>query len=168
MSRRYHLAQVNVGTILHDLEDPAMKGFVDNLDRINALAECSPGFIWRLKNESGNATGIQVTEDPRFIVNLSLWETAEALFDFVYRSAHTGIMAQRRQWFARPAEAYQALWWLPAGELPTVEAALARLRRLQELGPTAEAFTFKQRFPAPGAEDDGGALHPEPYCVGWS
>ncbi len=165
---RYHLAQMNVGTILHDLEDPAMKGFVDNLERINALAEASPGFVWRLQDEAGDATGIQVTEDPRFIVNLSLWETAEALFDFVYRSAHTGIMAQRRQWFARPEEAYQVLWWLPAGELPTVESALARLERLRELGPTAEAFTFKQRFPAPGAEDSGGDLRPEPYCVGWS
>ncbi len=165
---RYHLAQLNVGTILHDLEAPAMKGFVDNLERINALAEASPGFVWRLQDEAGDATGIQVTEDPRFIVNLSLWETAEALFDFVYRSAHTGIMAQRREWFARPAEAYQVLWWLPAGEIPTVEAALARLERLRELGPTPEAFTFKQRFPAPGAEDDGSDLRPEPYCVGWS
>ncbi len=168
MSRRHHLAQLNVGTLLHDIEHPAVKGFVDNLERINALAEASPGFVWRLQDEAGDATGIQVSDDPRFIVNLSVWETAEALFDFVYRSAHTGIMAQRRQWFARPAEAYQVLWWLPAGELPTVEAALARLQRLRDLGPTAEAFTFKQRFPAPGAEEDGSDLRPEPYCVGWS
>lgn len=164
----HHLAQMNVGTIRHDLADPRMKGFVDNLERINAQAEASPGFVWRLQDEAGDATGIQVAEDPRFIVNLSLWETAEALFDFVYRSAHTGIMAQRRQWFLRPAEAYQVLWWLPAGEIPTVEAALARLDRLRELGPTPEAFTFKQRFPAPGAEADDRDLRPEPYCVGWS
>ncbi|MDJ0944530.1 MAG: DUF3291 domain-containing protein [Kiloniellales bacterium] len=164
----HHLAQLNVGTILHDLEDPRMKGFVDNLERINALAEASPGFLWRLKDEAGDATGIQATEDPRFIVNLSVWESPEALFDFVYRSAHTGIMAQRRQWFARPAEAYQVLWWLPAGEIPTVEAALERLERLRAQGPTPEAFTFKQRFPAPGAEDSGDDLRPEPYCVGWS
>ena len=145
----HHLAQMNVGTILHDLSDPRMKGFVDNLERINALAEASPGFVWRLQDEAGDATGIQVTEDPRFIVNLSLWETAEALFDFVYRSAHTGIMAQRRQWFLRPADAFQVLWWLPEGEVPTVETGLAQLQRLRDLGPTPEAFTFKQRFPAP-------------------
>ena len=164
----HHLAQMNVGTILYDLADPRMKGFVDNLERINALAEASPGFVWRLQDEAGDATGIQVTDDPRFIVNLSLWETAEALFDFVYRSAHTGIMAQRRQWFLRPADAFQVLWWLPAGEVPTVEAGLARLQRLRDLGPTPEAFTFKQRFPAPGAEADDRDLRPEPYCVGWS
>ena len=164
----HHLAQMNVGTTLHDLADPRMKGFVDNLERINALAEASPGFVWRLQDEAGDATGIQVTEDPRFIVNLSLWETAEALFDFVYRSAHTGIMAQRRQWFLRPADAFQVLWWLPAGEVPTAEAGLARLQRLRDLGPSPEAFTFKQRFPAPGAEADDRDLRPDPYCVGWS
>ncbi len=164
----HHLAQMNVGTILYDLADPRMKGFIDNLERINALAEASLGFVWRLQDEAGDATGIQVTDDPRFIVNLSLWETAEALFDFVYRSAHTGIMAQRRQWFLRPADAFQVLWWLPAGEVPTVEAGLARLQRLRDLGPTPEAFTFKQRFPAPGAEADDRDLRPDPYCVGWS
>ncbi len=164
----HHLAQMNVGTILYDLADPRMKGFIDNLERINALAEASLGFVWRLQDEAGDATGIQVTDDPRVIVNLSLWETAEALFDFVYRSAHTGIMAQRRQWFLRPADAFQVLWWLPAGEVPTVEAGLARLQRLRDLGPTPEAFTFKQRFPAPGAEADDRDLRPDPYCVGWS
>ncbi len=164
----HHLAQLNVGTILYDLADPRMKGFVDNLEQINALADASPGFVWRLQDESGDATGFQVSKDPRLIVNLSLWETTEALFDFVYRSAHTGIMAQRRRWFVRPAEAYQVLWWVPAGQVPTVEAALVRLERLRELGPTREAFTFKQRFPAPGTEQDDSDLRPEPDCVGWS
>jgi len=164
----YHLAQLNVGTTLHDMDDPAMRGFVENLDRINALAETSPGFVWRLQDEAGSAVGIQVSEDPRFIVNLSVWENAESLFDFVYRSAHTEIMAQRRQWFRRPDQAFQVLWWLPAGEVPTVEQALARLRLLQERGPTAEAFTFKARFPAPGQIGPEEDLRPEPYCVGWS
>ena len=168
----YHLAQLNVGTTLHLMDHPEMSGFVDNLDRNNALAERSPGFVWRLQDEAGSAVGIQVNENPHFIVNLSLWESAEALFDFVYRSAHTGIMAQRRQWFERPEEAYQALWWLPAGQLPSIEEALARLQTLRDKGPTPEAFTFKSRFPAPGGSDtgsDSGAdLAPEPYCVGWS
>lgn len=164
----YHLAQLNVGTTLYDMDDPAMRSFVENLDRINALAEASPGFVWRLQDDAGSAVGIQVSGDPRFIINLSVWESADALFDFVYRSAHSRIMARRRQWFRRPDQAFQVLWWLPAGELPSVEQALARLRRLQAQGPTAEAFTFKARFPAPdqgGPEDD---LRPEPYCVGWS
>ena len=164
----HHLAQLNVGTTLHDLADPRMRGFVDNLERINALAEASPGFVWRLQDDSGDATGIQVSADPRFIVNMSLWETADALFDFVYRSAHTGIMTQRRNWFQRPVEAYQVLWWVPAGEVPTVKEALARLERLRGLGPTSGAFTFKQRFPAPGAQEDDRDLRPEPYCIGWS
>ena len=164
----YHLAQLNVGTTLHALDHPEMRGFVENLDRINALAEASPGFVWRLQDDAGSAVGIQVSEDPSFIVNLSVWRDAEALFGFVYRSAHSQIMAQRRQWFRRPDQAYQVLWWLPAGEIPTVEEALAQLRHLRELGPTAQAFTFKARFPAPdqgGPEED---LRPEPYCVGWS
>lgn len=164
----YHLAQFNVATTLYDMDDPAMRGFVENLDRINALAEASPGFVWRLQDETGSAIGIQVSEDPHFLVNLSVWESAEALFDYVYRSAHTEIMGRRKQWFRRPDQVYQVLWWLPAGELPSVEQGLARLKLLQEQGPSAEAFTFKARFPAPdrgGPEED---LKPELYCVGWS
>jgi len=145
----YQLAQLNVAWAKADLDDPLLADFMANLDRINALAEQSPGFVWRLKSDSGNATDIQVTDDPRLIVNLSVWQDADRLFDFVYKSAHTQIMGRRREWFEKRREAIMVLWWVPAGQQPSVEEAMARLQRLNEEGPTAEAFTFKRRFPPP-------------------
>lgn len=147
----YQLAQLNVAWAKADLDDPLLADFMANLDRINALADRSSGFVWRLQSGSGNATDIQVTDDPRLIVNLSVWEDADSLFDFVYKSAHTPIMARRREWFEKRREAIMVLWWVPAGHEPGVEEAMARLRQLNEGGPTAEAFTFKRRFPPPDA-----------------
>ncbi len=169
MTESYQIAQMNVARALYPLEDPGMADFVDQLDDINALAERSPGFVWRLQSESGNATDIQVNGDPMLIVNMSVWQTAEALFEFVYRAVHTKVMTRRRDWFERPTEAFQVLWWVPAGHEPTVEEGLARLSHLREHGPTAKAFTFKERFPSPAGDGaDGDDLAPEPYCVGWS
>ncbi len=165
----FQLAQVNVGRAVDDLESPQLQEFMDNLDRINALAEESPGFVWRLQSESGNATDIKPTDDPRFILNLSVWADAESLFDFVYRSAHTPIMAKRRQWFEKPTLAHQVLWWVPAGHRPTPEEALAKLAVLDRLGPSPDAFTFKQRYPAPDRPDaQPDDMKPEPHCVGWA
>ena len=159
MSKRFHIAQMNVGTIRYPLEHPRMRGFVERLDDINALADVSPGFVWRLQSESGNATDILPTEDTSFLVNMSVWETVEALFEFV----------NRRQWFERPEEAFQVLWWVEAGHEPTVEEGLERLRHLQARGPSEHAFTFKTRFPSPAGEGaDGDDLVPEKHCVGWS
>jgi hypothetical protein len=148
--QHWHIAQLNVARTVAPTDSPVLAPFMAALDEINALAERSPGFLWRLQSASGNATDIQASSDPRFLVNMSVWQSAEALFDFVYRTAHTGFMARRREWFERPLEAYQVLWWVPAGHVPTVEEALARLERLRRHGPTAEAFSFKQRFPPPG------------------
>ena len=161
-----HVAQMNVGTALYDLTDPRMADFMNNLDRVNALAEATPGFVWRLTGEGNNATDIKPSEDPRFIVNMSVWETIEALFDYVYRSDHRGVMVRRREWFAKPAGPYHVLWWVAEGHAPTVDEGLARLRHLAEHGPTPHAFTFKTVFP----ESDSGPLDlkPEPYCVGWA
>ena len=164
---RWHIAQMNVGTALHPLDDQRMAGFMGELDRINALAEASPGFVWRLKSDAGNATDIKLTDDPLFIVNMSVWESIDALFGFVYRSAHQGVMQQRRQWFAPPAGPYLVLWWIPAGTLPTPEEGLARLAHLAADGPSAQAFTFRRKFPPPGSVADPEDMHPEPYCVGW-
>ena len=147
----YQLAQLNVAWAKADMDDPLMADFMANLDRINALAERTPGFVWRLQSDSGNATDIQVTDDPRFIVNLTVWQDADSLFDFVYKSAHTPIMARRREWFEKRSEAIQVLWWVPAGHRPSVREALARLGRLNKEGPTEKAFTFKRRFPPPDA-----------------
>jgi len=157
----HHLAQINVGRILGPIDSELMAGFVGQLGEINALAESSPGFVWRLKTEDGDATAIRPFEDDRIIVNMSVWESAEALHDYVYRSAHVAVMRRRREWFARMTESFMALWWVPAGHRPTVAEAVARLDTLRALGPTAAAFTFRERFPAPGAPRDDGAERTE-------
>ncbi len=142
-----HLAQLNVARVLAPLDDPSIADFVDALDRINALAETSPGFIWRLQSDSGNATDIRVEQDPLLIVNLTVWVSVEALFDFTYRTGHNRILARRRDWFERMEAAHLVLWWVPAGHRPNLDEAMARLARLRRDGPTPAAFTFKRHFP---------------------
>jgi len=163
----WRLAQMNVGTLLYPTGDPRVAGFMGALDEINALAEASPGFVWRLQSASGNATDIKTSDDPNFIVNMSLWESADSLFDFVYKTAHRLVMAQRRDWFAKPERAYMVLWWVPAGTVPSVEEGLARLAHLEAHGPSAHAFTFKAKFPPPDESGGGADMGPEPWCVGW-
>lgn len=160
------LAQMNVGTARYDLDNPGMADFMNNLDRINALAEAAPGFVWRLKGEGNNATDLKVADNPRFIVNMSVWEKVEALFGYVYRSDHRTFMVRRREWFEKPDGPYQVLWWIATGSIPTVDEGSARLKHLAAHGPTPYAFTFKSAFP----ENNAGPidLEPEPYCVGWA
>jgi hypothetical protein len=166
MSATWHLAQVNIGRFVAPSDDPRVKPFFDALDRINALAEQSPGFVWRLTGEGNNATDLQPTPDPLLAINMSVWTDAESLFDFVYRTAHTPVMAKRRDYFERFDGAYQALWWILAGEIPTVSDAFSRLWMLERFGPTAHAFTFKARFPAPGLDGPPVDHQPDPWCVG--
>ena len=148
---RFHLAQVNVGRFRAPLDSPVMEGFRSALDPINALADRSPGFVWRLQTEDGNATAIRPADDDELLaINLSVWESVEALADFVYRSDHVAFMRRRREWFERFATSYLALWWIPAGTIPTVPDAMARIARLDREGPTSAAFTFKHRFAPPG------------------
>ena len=146
----YQLAQLNVGRSVAPMDDPRMADFMARLDEINGLAEGSPGFVWRLQSAAGNATDIKVSDDPLFIVNLTVWETPDDLYAFTYRSGHRTVFARRFEWFERADGPNVVLWWQPAGTIPTTDEALARLRLLAELGPTAEAFTFKRQFPAPG------------------
>ena len=162
----WHLAQVNIGRLVAPPGDPRVQPFFDALDRVNALADASPGFVWRLQGEGNNATDLHPTPDPLLIPNMSVWRDADALFDFVYRSAHTPEMARRREYFERFDGAYQALWWIPAGTIPTVDEALARLWMLDRFGPTANAFTFKARFPAPGLAGPPADMRPDPWCMG--
>lgn len=164
----WHLAQINVARLVGPPDDARVAPFFAALDRINAMAEAAPGFVWRLQGESGSATDIQTTSDPLLLVNLSVWADAESLFDFVYRSAHAPEMARRREYFERFEGAYQALWWVPAGHLPSVDEGLSRLWRLDRHGPTREAFTFKMRFPAPGLGGLPEDMQPDPWCVGRS
>jgi Domain of unknown function (DUF3291) len=162
----WHLAQINVGRPVAPRGDPRVQPFFDNLDRINALAEVSDGFVWRQVGEGNDATDITPGPDPLFITNMSVWRDAEALFAFVYRSAHTPVMAMRRQFFERFDGACQALWWIAAGTEPTVNDGLSRLWLLDRFGPSPEAFTFKVRFPAPGIAGAPVDHHPDPWCLG--
>ncbi|HEY2618501.1 MAG TPA: DUF3291 domain-containing protein [Acetobacteraceae bacterium] len=164
----WHVAQMNVGTVLYPLDDPRIAEFMGLLDQVNAMADASPGFVWRLQSAQGNATDIQVSDDPSFIVNMSVWQSVEALFDFVYRSSHRNVMAKRRNWFARPDGAYQVLWWIPAGSTPSVAQGLERLRLLDRNGASPHAFDFRNKFAPPGVLGPPEDMRPQPYCVGWA
>lgn len=160
---RYQLAQLNVAELKAPLDSPELKDFVDNLDRINALAEASAGFVWRLKGEGNDATSLRPLGE-NVIVNMSVWRDVSALRDYVYESAHVEIMRRRREWFARMANAYMCLWWVPEGHLPTPAEAVTRLQRLRERGPTPESFTFAEAYPAPDAQGGGTAFSIEDAC----
>jgi Domain of unknown function (DUF3291) len=149
---RFEIAQLNVGRAVAALDDAVMADFMNWLDEINALAERSPGFVWRLQGPNGNNTSLKVLDDPLFIVNLSVWSSIDALYDFTYRSGHKTVFKRRHEWFERLGSPNTVMWWQPAGTLPTAEEALARLDRLTRLGPTSEAFTFKEHFPPPGTD----------------
>ena len=152
----WHLAQVNIGRLRAPVDDPLIAEFMDALDRINALADGSPGFVWRLQTAEGNATGFHPVENDELVaINMSLWESIEALGDYVYRSDHTAFMRRRREWFERYGSAYLALWWVPAGHLPTIEEAFARLDLIESDAPSPAAFTFRHPFPRPIARVDG-------------
>ena len=156
---RFHLAQVNIGRFRAPLETPVMEGFRTQLDPINALADQSPGFVWRLQTEDGNATAIRpYAGDDLMAVNMSVWDSLESLQRFVYKSEHVATLRGRKQWFEQLEGPILALWWIPAGHIPTVSEAQERLQHLKDHGPTPHAFTFRTPFPAPGgpADDVGG------------
>jgi hypothetical protein len=147
----FHLAQVNIALPRAPVDAPLMADFMAALEPINAIADRSPGFVWRLQTEAGNATALRIFDD-RLMVNLSTWETIDALADFVYRSAHLEVMRKRRAWFY-PMEIYLALWWVPAGHRPSIAEAEARLRHLEAHGPSPDAFTLRTPFPPPGSAE---------------
>ena len=144
---KYHMAQVNIARMKAPLDSLLMAGFVARLDEINALADRSRGFVWRLQTAEGNATYLRPYDDDRILFNLSVWETANALKHFVYRTAHTQLLRQRQQWFEQFAGAYVALWWVPAGHVPGIDEAKKRLAYLDAHGPTQFAFGLKSILP---------------------
>ena len=151
----WHLAQVNIGRLRAPVDHPMIADFAAGLDHINALADRAPGFVWRLQTEDGNATAIRPDPGDELVaINLSVWESVEALGDFAYRSEHVSFMRRRREWFEPFTGSYLALWWIPAGTIPTVADAMDRLVQLDRHGPTPAAFTFRCRFAPPG--DDSG------------
>ena len=145
----YHLAQLNIAHMRGDYEDPVMADFVANIDRINDIADTSPGFIWRLEDEEGNATSIRPFGDS-ILINMSLWESLDALKAFVFDSMHREIMKRRGEWFQRMEDAYVVLWWVPAGHIPSEDEAGEKLALLRANGPGPEAFNFREPFGPPG------------------
>jgi hypothetical protein len=156
----YELAQFNIALMKAPLESPVMADFVANLDRINALAERSPGFVWRLKDEDENATSFRPLGDET-IVNMSVWADVKSLNEYVYTSDHVQIMRRRREWFQRTPEASLVLWWVPKGHRPTVAEGIARLNLLRERGPTPDAFHFGKAWRAPDSQ-----LAASPFAFG--
>jgi hypothetical protein len=148
MKSNYHLAQVNIGKILAPMDSPVMAEFKNNLDRINALAEDSEGFVWRLKDDNNNATSIKVFEDDFMLINMSVWKNIEALYKYVYESAHVEYLKKRREWFEKLTEMHMAMWWIPAGHIPSPAEAIERLTHIREKGDGPFAFGFRKRFTA--------------------
>jgi hypothetical protein len=148
----WHLAQVNVATLIGPIDSPQLAGFVARLEEINALADGSPGFVWRLQTEDGDATAIRAFDDDRILVNMSVWSSIDALGGFVYRSRHLEVLRRRWEWFAKMSTPILGLWWVPAGTIPTVAEAKRRLELLERLGPTPDAFTFKEPLPPPDSD----------------
>ncbi|MFE1751194.1 DUF3291 domain-containing protein [Streptomyces anandii] len=147
----FHLAQVNIGRIIAPLDEPELAGFVAQLPEINALADRSPGFVWRMVDDGGeDATGFRPDErDDMLLINCSVWESVESLRNFTYHTDHLRVLSRRREWFRRMAETHQALWWIPAGHRPSVAEAMERVALVREHGPGPLAFTFRDPYPAP-------------------
>ncbi|HDH02721.1 MAG TPA: DUF3291 domain-containing protein [Actinobacteria bacterium] len=145
----YHLAQFNVGRLAHPLNAPESQGFVEQLETVNALADAHPGFVWRLQTDEGDATSIDPYGDPRVIVNFSVWEDADSLKQFTYAGTHGEVFRQRTDWFEPRDKPMLVLWWIPAGHMPGINEAVAKLDHLRSTGPSPEAFTFGRFVDAP-------------------
>jgi hypothetical protein len=146
---KHQLANINIARFRYEPDDPRLADFVNNLELINGLGERAEGFVWRLKDDTGNAMAIHAYDDPRIIVNLSVWASIEALQLFAYRTEHVQFFRRRLEWFEPHSGASLALWWVPEGEIPSTAEGKARLEHIATQGPTPHAFTFKQRFPPP-------------------
>ncbi len=153
MSDRYYLAQANVAYMLAPAGDPRLADYMSRLDEINQLADTSPGFVWRYLTDSRDPAQREFP-DPLVLFNMSVWESIDALHAYTYRTTHSEVYAARRRWFSDVKAVVGghalAMWWIPAGERPTVADAKARLAAITADGPTEYAFTFKKRFPPPG------------------
>jgi hypothetical protein len=137
-----HLAQLNIGRLVATLDDPRIADFVAQLESINQLAESSPGFIWRLQSENGNATDLSYNNDPLIIANMSVWQSIETLRDFTYKSGHTAVLRDRKKWFQKMSSPHYCLWWIPEGHRPTLTEGRIKLEHFQQHGPTPESFQF--------------------------
>ena len=158
-----HVAVFNIARLVAPMADPQIDDFRNNLDPINALADGSPGFVWRLQDESGNATSITPYADPLVITNMAVWESIDELAEFTYRSGHLDFLRRRREFFEHDDQPFLVLWWVPDGHIPSMAEAMDRLEHLREHGPAPYAFTFRKRF-APGDDEvtEGSDLDTRP------
>lgn len=145
----FQLAQINIAKAKDELTSETMSKFVARLDEINAIADRSPGFVWRLQTEEGDATSIRAFNDSHMIVNMSVWDSIESLRDFVYKSLHVDLIRDRESWFDKILEAHQVLWWIPKNHVPTVEEGKERLGFFQQHGSSERAFSFAKPFSRP-------------------
>ena len=143
MSEIRHIAQLNIGRFRYPTDDPRMADFMNNLDLVNALAERSSGFVWRLKDDSGNATSIRPFDDPLLAVNLSVWESVEALERYVWQTVHKRFYGRRQEWFDKLEGPHFVMWRVPIGHKPTVMEAKERLEYLATRGPSDHAFGWE-------------------------
>jgi hypothetical protein len=166
----YVLAQVNFGRLVAPLDSPRLADFVARLDSVNAVADGAPGFVWRLQTEDGNSTALRAFEqdaegsDGGILINMSVWESVEALAAYVYGAAHIAMLRRRREWFERLKDAYTALWWVPRGHIPTIAEAEDRVKHLRAHGPAAHAFTLKVHFPPPDSLEAEPLHSPEDWA----
>jgi hypothetical protein len=145
----FQVVQLNIARMIAPMDNPIMQDFFDALEPVNALADTSPGFVWRLQDESGNATSIQGFDDPSLLVNLSVWESVDALKDFVYLPGHLDFLRAKKRWFKPMSTPHLVLWWVPEGQIPTISEARSRLEALTLNGPSPEAFTLSEAFGTP-------------------
>ncbi|MEJ7644635.1 MAG: DUF3291 domain-containing protein [Chryseolinea sp.] len=151
---KFYLAQINIARMLiGPIDGPEMANFVSNLDRINALADESDGFVWRLKEECNNAMSIKIFDDDFMIINMSVWKSADLLFNYVFKSDHVEIFKRRKEWFEKMSEMHMAMWYVQPDQMPTVGDALDRLLYIRKKGETPYAFSFKKRFTEEEAND---------------
>ena len=159
----YHLAQLNIARMIAPIDSPQMADFVANLAPVNQIAESSPGFVWRLQTPAGDATLIRAFDDPKIIVNMSVWESVDALRAFTYKTGHEPIFRRRTEWFEKMPQAHMVFWWIPAGHIPSVEEARDRLEFRRAHGDTPAAFSFGKSFPVPDVPAGDAAPSPISY-----
>ena len=137
-----HLAELNIGKFKYPTSDARMAGFMDNLDRVNALAERSAGFVWRLKGDNNNATDFRVGDD--YAVNLSVWTDAKSLENYVFKTVHAQFYKRKAEWFDLMEKPHMVFWHVPDGHLPSLAEAMDRLENYEKNGATEAAFGWAE------------------------
>ena len=148
----YNIAEFNVARARYELHHEAMKDFMDNRDYINSLATKSKGYVWHQEDDSEDEAGIRTYDDPLIVVNMSVWESLEDLYEYAYRGDHQSFFTRRSEWFHKSDEATMVLWWVPKGKIPTPEDGMRKLETLRAQGPSQEAFSMRKRFPKPESD----------------